>query len=85
MSEDNPKRPAFNVGDIVTYTPASRRTLHCGSGIYPSAVVVRIEPLVLVSHEGDMRWEATVEPDKLMCVGRASPDGLEICMRRLVD
>ena len=30
--------------------------LHCGSGIYPYAIVDNIEPLILVSEGRDMTW-----------------------------
>lgn len=30
--------------------------LHCGSGVYPYAFVVSVDPFVLISESGDMVW-----------------------------
>jgi hypothetical protein len=69
-------------GDLVASTD-SRWPLHCGSGIYPHAVVVSTTPLVLVSESADMRWELTVRPDKLKVIGRAGFWTRLRCRRRL--
>ena len=57
--------------------------LASGCGRYPTAIVVSIEPFVLVSLESDMRWERTVEPSDFMVAGKANAKTLEKCMRRL--
>ena len=38
----------------VVTTDAQHFVLHCGSGIYTHAVVMDIDPVVLVSETGDM-------------------------------
>lgn len=50
----NPFRPYTHlaVGDVVEAVPP--HGLACGSGVYPHAVVVSIDPFALVSEEGDM-------------------------------
>ena len=76
-------RRVFKVGNVVAPLNRSTYTLHCGSGEYASAVVVSVEPLVLVSHSAGMRWESTVQPEKLMVVGDVDADELALCMKRL--
>ena len=49
----------MNVGDIARR--ADGQNLHSGSCAYGAAVVVQVEPLVLVSEGTDMRWESTVQ------------------------
>ncbi len=68
-------------GDIVVSNDPAY-PLHCGSGIYSHAIVVQVDPLVLVSESTDMRW-STVMPDKLKVVGCAETAVLERCLRRL--
>jgi hypothetical protein len=59
----------LRIGDLVKgITPA---TLHCGSGVYECAVVVSVDPFVLVSQEGDMLWGATITPGMVQKCGRA--------------
>ena len=74
----------MKVGDLVA-SADPRYVLHCGSGVYPRAVVIKEQPLVLASEEGDMRWESTVQPGKLAVVGRADSKTLARCMRRLTE
>jgi hypothetical protein len=61
----------FNRGDLVRYHGASRAVLHSANEVYPFAVVIRAEPLVLASWDGRMRWESTLRPQFLIRVGRA--------------
>ena len=72
----------LKVGDIVNYTRANR-WLHSGGDWYPYAIVVQVEPLVLVSEETDMRWSKSVAADEFTVIGTATPDVLERCMSRL--
>lgn len=44
------------MGDIVKPINRVRGVLHCGSGTYADAVVVCVDPCVLISREGDMAW-----------------------------
>ena len=72
----------FAVGDVVVSTDPGY-PLRSGASWYPCAVVVQVEPLVLVSEEADMRWQSTVQPEKLRKDSTASPEVLARCMARL--
>ena len=69
-------------GDIVVPIDPIRDVLHCGSGCYPHAICVSAEPFVLVSESSDMRWSC-LEKDKYMAQGKATPEMLKRCDRRL--
>ena len=72
----------FVPGDVVK--PVGHGyALRSGGQQYGSAVVVQSNPLVLVSAEADMRWESTVEPEKLQRCGTADPQTLKRCTARL--
>lgn len=70
----------YNKGDLVAAIPPYH--LVCGSGVYKYAVVVQIDPMVLVSESGDMLWRATVKPEKLYKIGVANSRVLDVAMRR---
>lgn len=72
----------MDIGDIVEPIPGSDTLLYCGSGIYPCAVVISSDPLMLVSLETDMLWTATVKDMKLQVCGHATPEQLAACMKR---
>ena len=57
--------------------------LYCGSGIYTHAIVIKTDPLVLVSEWSDMRWETTLDEMELKIIGKAFPETIKKCMRRL--
>jgi hypothetical protein len=71
----------MNVGDIAKR--ADGQNLHCGSGAYGAAVVIQVEPLVLVSEGTDMRWESTVQDVAFEVVGQTTKDHLNECLKRL--
>jgi len=71
---------AFEVGDLVEAIYPYQ--LACGSGIYPRAVLVSVDPLVAVSESGDMLWRATISPENVRRIGKAFPDVLAVVMRR---
>jgi hypothetical protein len=78
---------AFKRGDIVanSFGPTSTRgcPLACGSGLYPAAIVVQTDPLVVVSYEGDMLWSCIgKERAHLKVVGTATPNEAERAYRR---
>lgn len=73
----------MKVGDLVASKDQQRYVLHCGSSIYPRAVVIQTKPLVLASESSDMRWESTVKPDMLEVVGQADEATLKHCLRRI--
>lgn len=53
----------MKTGDIVRPKRNSGFVLHSGCSWYEEAVVISTSPLILLSLEGDMRWEATVKPE----------------------
>jgi len=71
---------AFEVGDLIEAILPYR--LACGSGIYPRAVLVSVDPFVAVSEAGDMLWRATISPKKVKRICRASPEVLVVAMKR---
>ncbi len=44
----------FKVGDFAI--PKAGHQIFCGSGLYDRAVVVSLEPFVIISEWGDMMW-----------------------------
>lgn len=72
----------MKVGDLVA-SISQEYVLHSGSDWYPYAVVIQESPLVLTSYESDMRWESTIQADKLRVVGKVNKRVLKRCMRRL--
>ncbi|HAS6095351.1 TPA: hypothetical protein I7145_11955 [Vibrio vulnificus] len=70
------------VGDVVAPIKPDYQ-LASGSGRYESAVVVSVEPFVLVSHASDMRWQSTVKREQFKIVGKVEGDDLARCLTRL--
>jgi hypothetical protein len=60
-----------------------RNALACGCGVYDRAVVVSLQPFVLISEEGDMRWSATVAAADFEKVGDAGPQAARNVLDRL--
>lgn len=59
MRQQNP----FAVGDLVG--PTENYSLRSGSMIYPAAIVTCLDPLIVVSVDGDMMWQAAIKPEYL--------------------
>ena len=72
----------MNVGDLVKPNN-SDYPLPSGASYYDFAVVVSVEPFVLVSEKGTMRWEHTIIPDRFHVFGTATDELLKVCMSRL--
>ncbi|MCG6228100.1 hypothetical protein [Vibrio furnissii] len=72
----------LNVGDVVAPIKPDYQ-LASGCGRYESAVVVSVEPFVLVSHASDMRWQSTVKREQFKIVGTVEGDDLVRCLTRL--
>jgi len=70
------------VGSIVKPID-QRNVLHCGSGTYPYAICVSLNPFILISEEGDMRWSATVKAENYEEIGVASKAQMKVCFDRL--
>ena len=71
----------LSVGSLVKAKSESK-PLRCGFGVYYQAIVVSLEPFVLVSPETDMRWGA-MSPEDVEVIGQATDVQLGKCMRRL--
>jgi len=72
----------IGVGDIVQ--PVNNDVdLASGACRYEDAIVVSVEPFVLVSRQGDMRWSSTVDIDNFRVTGWASEKLMAVCIRRL--
>ena len=72
----------FNVGHMVE--PINNdHTLRSGAGYYSSAVVVSVEPFILVSIGADMKWSSTVVPEGFKIVGIANEETLNKCLERI--
>ena len=70
------------VGDLVR--PINPEyPLFSGCERYGFAVVVSVEPFVLVSERADMKWTATVSPGQFESFGVASHSMLQLCKKRL--
>jgi hypothetical protein len=69
-------------GDVVV--PERGYVLACGSGIYPHAFVVSLNPFVLVSEDADMRW-SKMERKAVVAVRRATPSEMTKCLTRLAE
>lgn len=72
----------FQVGQLVASNDPGY-ALRSGCEVYSRAVVVQAQPLVLVSEQADMRWEATVRPERLAVIGIVTDAVLDRCKQRL--
>lgn len=77
----------LKVGDVVMPDPnrpdTDKYVLRAGSELYSHAVVIQVEPLVLVSESADMRWGAFLKPEYFTVIGTAPDDVLKKCLERL--
>ena len=69
------------VGDLVAPN-STGYSLASGCSYYDQAVVVCINPFVLVSEGGDMRWN-TLDPENYKAVGYADAETLKRCIDRM--
>ncbi len=70
----------INKGDIVR--PINEVQLHCGSHIYQHAVVVSVDPFIMVSKSSDMKWSHH-SINNFVKVGVATKKQLKLCETRL--
>lgn len=64
----------MRIGDVVVPSPNSNYVLACGCGWYTHAIVASMDPFVLVSEQGDMRWSATIKPEYFIALCQAHPE-----------
>lgn len=73
----------MKVGDVAVAIGGFQ--LVCGSGRYTHAIIVSVDPLVLVSESGDMLWSATVNECNIQALCQAHPSIVKVAMRRFVQ
>lgn len=71
----------LEVGDLVKSVHPGFH-LRSGCSAYDDAVVASLEPFVLISREGDMRWSSTIAPYYFEKTGRADEATLAVVMKR---
>lgn len=72
----------MQIGDIVVHTKGPYSGgLFCGSGTYTHAIIVNLDPFVLVSEEGDMLWRRQSLND-FVSVGAASKEVYRVAQAR---
>jgi len=75
----------IEVGDIVVSAKGpTDPILVTGSDYYDHAVCVSVNPFILISKTGDMRW-SNKNADDFVSRGKASSVVLKTCMKRLLD
>lgn len=76
----------MRVGDVVVSKNPEGNPLRSGASVYSSAIVASLDPFVLVSPRGDMKWSTTRTPDDVVVTGqKATLEMLEHAARRLRD
>lgn len=73
----------MEVGNIVEPTKESGFVLRSGAEQYKSAVIISLDPFVLVSGYADMRWESTVKQEYFTVVGSVGTAHLTELVKRL--
>lgn len=73
----------MKIGNIVKPTKKCGYILASAAWRYEVAVVVSLEPFIVVSTEADMLWESTVNKKDFKVIGQASNKVLKKCMKRI--
>jgi hypothetical protein len=73
----------MEIGDIVKPKPESLFILVSGCDRYDKAIVVSLDPFVLVSEGTDMKWQHTIQKEWFDVIDRATPKLLKKCLKRL--
>lgn len=73
----------YRVGDLVESKNENQFRLHCGTLFYENAVVVSVEPFILVSKCSSMKWQSTIKKEYFDVVGKVDKNVLRNCMRRV--
>lgn len=81
--EDRPTDFSMSQGAIVRPISAAE-SLRSGGAEYGAAIVLSVDPFVLVSEEGDMRW-GLKEAKNFAVVSRVTPHGLSQVIHRLYE
>lgn len=83
VKESDDRALQISVGNIVAPIYPNANPLRSGAEWYLDAVVVQMEPFVLVSRETDMMWCVSVKAEDYKVIGQASEEMLKACMKRL--
>jgi hypothetical protein len=76
-------KTTIEVGDVVVAANGqTTQVLFSGGDRYMCAVCVSVNPFILISQEGDMRW-STKKIEDFVSTGKAPSDVMNICMNRL--
>ena len=87
---DAPKAPptveklnstSLAIGDVVERMDGA--LLRSGAEAFPTAIVVQVKPLVLVSEDASMRWEHSIEGVRFRPLFKASAQQMTRCMKRM--
>jgi hypothetical protein len=70
----------MHVGDVCV--AQGDFVLACGSGRYSHAICVSVDPLVLVSEQGDMLWNTTVNHCNVRPLCEAHPRIVKVALER---
>lgn len=76
------ERVQFRMGNRVMPLPGTGAALRSGAAIYDAAVVVSVEPFILVSEATDMLWTEQ-HSENYQVVGQVSLETLGRCVARL--
>lgn len=69
------------VGDVVI--PQDGFALRSGCMVYSHAIIASVQPFVLVSEDGDMRWSATIKAADFKVIGSAKEEAMICVWERL--
>tara|TARA_R110000772_G_scaffold79172_3_gene169503 strand:- start:2674 stop:2961 length:288 start_codon:yes stop_codon:yes gene_type:complete len=72
----------IKVGSIVKPTTESGEILRCGMGMYDFAIVISVNPFILVSDCTTMMWSCTVNIEDYYHVGKADDKHMLECVKR---
>jgi hypothetical protein len=72
----------MSIGSIVKPKNPEFNPLRSGGSAYGAAIVISMEPFVIVSEQADMRW-GTKEASSMEVFGKATDEQLAVAMTRL--
>ena len=75
----------MKIGDLVEPSKESGYILRDSLSQYNEAVVISVNPFMLVSVDSGMLWEATVKIEDFNITGKVDKKILNGCLRRLND
>lgn len=76
----NKEGEILRIGDIVKPKEGQLRS---GACTYPNAVIISLDPFVMVDQTLDMRWGTTYKEEDVIKIGEADADTLHGCFTRI--